>query len=80
MKTIDIKRKLINEVNLSDNKNLLEEFYRFLNLENEMQETYQLSEEPNFAIAEARNQIKNGDFLTNEKANKEIDKWLDKYL
>ena len=77
MKTIEIKRKLINEVNLSDNKNLLEEFYRFLNLENEMQETYQLSEEQNSAIAEARNQIKNGDFLTNEQANKEIDKWLD---
>ena len=77
MKTIEIKRKLINEVNLSDNKNLLEEFYRFLNLENEMQETYQLSEEQNSAIAEARNQIRNGDFLTNEQANQEIDKWLE---
>ena len=77
MNTIEIKRKLINEVNLSDNKDLLEEFYRFLNLENEMQDTYKLSEEQNFAIAEARNQIKNGDYLTNDQANQEIDKWLE---
>lgn len=76
MKTIEIKKKLIKQINLSDNKNLLEEFYRFLNLENEIQETYKLSEKQNSAIAEARNQIKNGDYLTNEQANQKIDKWL----
>lgn len=36
-----------------------------------------MSEEQNFAIAEARNQIINGDFLTNEQANQEIDKLLE---
>lgn len=35
METMEIEKKLINEINLSKNKNLLEEFYRFLNLENE---------------------------------------------
>jgi len=78
MKTIEIKKKLINEINISNNKNLLEEFYRFLNLENEIEETYKLSAEQNAAIAEAREQIKNGDYLTNEKANQEIDEWLNK--
>lgn len=78
MKTIDIKKKLINEINLSKNNNLLEEFYHFLNLENEIQETYKLNAEQNSAIIEAREQIKNGDFLTNEQANQEIDKWLNK--
>lgn len=77
MKTIEIKKKLIEEINLSENRDLLEEFYRFLNLENEIQETYKLSMEQNSAIAEARNQIRNGDYLTNEQANHEIDKWLD---
>lgn len=71
MKTIDIKTKLINEINLSKNKNLLEELYRFLNLENQPEETYRLSAEQNMAIANAREQIKNGDYLTNEKANQE---------
>ncbi|MGB0880654.1 MAG: hypothetical protein ACPGTO_08815 [Polaribacter sp.] len=78
MKTVEIKKKLINEIKISKNKNLLEEFYCFLNLENEIQETYKLSEEQNFAIAEAQEQIKNGDFLTNEQANQEVDEWLNK--
>lgn len=78
MKTIEIKKKLINEINLSTNKDLLEEFYRFLNLENEIQEIYKLNAGQISAIAEAREQIKNGDCLSNEKANQEIDEWLNK--
>jgi hypothetical protein len=78
MKTIEIKKKLINEINLSKNKNLLEEFYRFLNLENEFEKTYKLNKEQKSAIVEARDQIKNGDSLTNEEANQEIDEWLSK--
>ncbi|MCF8461644.1 MAG: hypothetical protein K9G46_13050 [Flavobacteriales bacterium] len=57
--------------------NPLKELYRFLNLENEGMETYKLSTEQHSAIAEARNQIKNEDSLTNEQANQEIDKWLE---
>ncbi|EDM43380.1 hypothetical protein SCB49_01457 [unidentified eubacterium SCB49] len=78
MKTIEIKKKLINQINLSKNKSLLEEFYRFLNLENETHEIYELNLEQTNAIAEAREQIKNGDYLTNEQANQEIDQWLSK--
>jgi hypothetical protein len=54
----------------------LEEFYRFLNLENEIQEAYKLNKEQKSAVAEARKQIKNEDYLTNEQANQEIDQWL----
>lgn len=78
MKTIEIRKKLINEINLSKNKGLLEELYHFLNLENEIQETYELSAEQKSAIAEAREQIKNDNYLTNEQANQEIEKWLNK--
>lgn len=77
MKTVEIKKKLIDKINLSDNKDLLEEFYNFLTLENEIQDTYKLNEEQKSAIQEARNQIKNGDYFTNEEANHEIDKWID---
>lgn len=78
MKTIEIKKKLINEINLSKNKNLLEEFYRFLNLENEIEETYKLNTEQKSAITEARQQIENGNYLSNEQANQEIDEWFEK--
>jgi hypothetical protein len=78
MKTIEIKKKLINEINLSKNKDLLEELYRFLNLENEIEETYKLNTEQKSAIAEARQQIDHGNFLSNEQANQEIEEWLNK--
>jgi len=78
MKAIEIKEKLIKEINLSKNNNLLEEFYNFLNLENKLQEPYQLNEEQNSAVAEAQEQIQKGDYLTNEQANQEIDEWLKK--
>ena len=78
MKTFEIKEKLIKEINLSQNKNLLEELYRFLNLENEIQEEYLLNDDQNAAIAEARQQIKDGDFLSNKQADQEMEEWLSK--
>ena len=78
MKTVEIKKKLIDEINLSDNKDLLVEFYNFLNMENEIQEIYQLNNEQKTAILEGRNQIKNGDYLSNEEANHEIKRWTEK--
>ncbi len=76
METLEIKRKLIDEINSSNNKDLLEEFYHFSNLENKMQEPYKLSDEQKLMIEEARVQIKKGDYLTNQEANENIDKWL----
>ena len=37
-----------------------------------------LNEEQMKAVNEAQAQIENGQFLTNEQANKEIDRWLSK--
>ncbi|MBI6115733.1 hypothetical protein [Salegentibacter maritimus] len=76
MKTAEIREKLIREINLSDNKNLLEELYRYLNRENRTQKSYNLSDEQKLAIEEAREQINKGDYLTSEEANQEIDEWL----
>ncbi|MBE7639790.1 hypothetical protein GUB10_05530 [Salegentibacter sp. BLCTC] len=76
MKTAEIREKLISEINSSDNKNLLEELYRYLNRENRTQKTYNLSDEQKLAIEEAREQINKGDYLTSEEANQEIDEWL----
>ena len=67
---------MIDEINLSDNTDLLEELFHFLTLENETGEVYILNKQQNAAIEEARNQIKNGNYLTNEQANQEIDAWL----
>lgn len=78
MDTLQIKKKLIDEINQSNNTDLLEEFYNFLNLEKHTQEAYQLNAEQNAAITEARNQIKRGEFLSNAEADQAIDQWLEK--
>lgn len=76
MKTIEIRKKLIEEIKLSNNKELLEELYNYINQENKVLKTYKLNKEQNSAIKEARKQIENGDFLTNEEADNEIEEWL----
>jgi hypothetical protein len=43
-------------------------------------EVYKLSNEQKSAIAEARQQIKGGQFLSDEQANNEIDEWLNNSL
>ena len=78
MKTVEIRKKLIDQIRISDNKNLLKEFYQYLNRENELQEPYKLTEDQNYAIEEAREQIKRGEYSTNEQVNEEIEEWLKK--
>mgnify|MGYP005833327409 CR=1 FL=1 len=78
MKTAEIREKLIREINSSTNKSLLEELYQYLGRENKTQDIYNLSDDQKSAILEAREQIDNGDYLTSEQANQEIDEWLKK--
>lgn len=41
-------------------------------------EIFKFSDEQRKAVNEARQQIKNGQFLADDQANKEIDEWLGK--
>ena len=49
-----------------------------LKFESEDMEVYKFSEGQKNAVNEARQQIKNGQFLTDDEANKEINEWLSK--
>ncbi|MDT0678203.1 hypothetical protein [Autumnicola musiva] len=71
-----IREKLINEIQLSKNEELLEELYQFLHKENKTENVYELCEEQKSAIEKSSEQIQNGEYLTNEQANQEIEKWL----
>jgi hypothetical protein len=59
-----------------DNEILLEEASRLLGLETDDMEIYRLNPAQINVVNEAREQIKKGDFLTEDQANKEIDEWL----
>jgi hypothetical protein len=78
MSTVELRRKLIEKIQKTENEVLLEEVYRLLELETEDIELYKLTDEQRKAISEGRLQIKNGKFLTDDQANNEIDEWLSK--
>lgn len=76
MRTIEIRKRLIEEINSSSNKILLEEMYNFLNKDNATDILYKLSNPQKLAIKIGREQIKNGQSFTNDEVNSEIEKWL----
>ena len=78
MSTKELRKKVIEEIEKTENEDLLGEVYRLLQCETSDIEIYKLSNDQKEAISEARNQIKNGQFLTDEEANKEINEWLKK--
>ena len=78
MSTIELKKRLIDKIQKTENEGLLEEACRLLELETSDIEIYKLSDNQKLIVEESRQQIKNGQFLTDEQANKEIDEWLNK--
>jgi hypothetical protein len=78
MSTIELRKRLIDKIQKTDDENLLEEAYRLLELETESIETYKLNDEQRNAVDQARQQINKGEFLTDKHANQEIDEWLSK--
>lgn len=78
MSTIELRKLLIEKIQLTDDDKLLEEASRLLEVEIEESDVYILNEKQKEAIEEGRKQIINGEYLTDEESNKEIDEWLSK--
>lgn len=66
----------MNKIKRTENKSLLEEAFRLLELETENIDVYKLTDDQRNAVNEARQQINEGKYLTDEQANKETDGWL----
>ncbi|KAA5544050.1 hypothetical protein [Adhaeribacter rhizoryzae] len=78
MSTVELKERLIHKILHTDSPELLGEILRLLEIENEEVEVVKLSNQQKQAIMKGQEDIKNGHFLTNEQADKEIDEWLNK--
>jgi predicted transcriptional regulator len=78
MSTIELRKLLIEKIQLTDDNKLLEEASRLLEVDIEESEVYMLNDKQKEAIEEGRKQISNGEYLTDEESNKEIDEWLSK--
>jgi hypothetical protein len=78
MTVLELRKRLIGKINKIENNELLEEMYRLIENEEADLDIYELSKDQKQAIKESKEQIKKGDFLTDEQADKEIDEWLEK--
>ena len=78
MSTIELRKLLIEKIQLTDDDKLLEEASRLLEVEIVESDVYILNDKQKMAIEEGRKQIMNGEYLTDEESNKEIDEWLSK--
>ena len=78
MSALELRKRLIEKIQKTDIEALLREAYRLLELEMEDIEVYKLSKDQKDAVNAARQQIKKGQFLTSDQADKEIDEWLSK--
>jgi hypothetical protein len=75
---IELKEKLIAQISSTNDGELLHQISRVIDLEVQIDETYRLSPDEFKAVKDGVDQIDNGLFLSNEEANKLIDKYLGK--
>ena len=78
MSTIELRKRLIEKIQLTDDDKLLEEASRLLEVEIELSDVYIINDKQKEAIEEGKKQIINGAYLSDEESNKEIDEWLSK--
>jgi len=79
MQTTELKAMIIEKIHMIDDHHLLMETTRLINIEIPIEEKeFVFSNSQATKVKNALHQIENGEFLTAEEANKEIDEWLKK--
>lgn len=76
MSTIELRNIVIDKIRKIESEDLLNEVNRLIEIETSNIEVYKLTNEQKAAIEEAENQIKNGEFLTDEEATEDIKLFL----
>ena len=75
MRKTETKKRFIEEINLSDKNNLLEVTNNSLNCDSK-KDLYKLNGNQKNAIAEARQQVWDGHFFTNDQENEAAEEGL----
>lgn len=78
MSTSELRKLLIEKIQVTDDEKLLEEASRLLEVDIDDLDVYLLNEKQKEAIGQARSEILQGKYLTDEESNREIDEWLNK--
>lgn len=76
MSTTELRRRLIEKIQATNNESILKEIYRMLELSSGEEDNVVLSAEQKAKIEGGLKDIEDGRYLANDQANKEIEKWL----
>ena len=76
MSTVELKEQLIEKIKNTNNEVILVEAFRLLNIETLDLDIYRFSKEELNEVNASRIQITNGQYLTNDTENEEIEQWL----
>ncbi|TAM98112.1 MAG: hypothetical protein EPN39_09900 [Chitinophagaceae bacterium] len=76
MNTSELKLQLISSISRINNKEILEEVYHLIHLEDEDYQTVDISEKQKRAITKAIEQIERGQYLTNDQVEEYFSEWL----
>jgi predicted transcriptional regulator len=76
MNKSELKDKLIATITETEDKRLLEDIFRIINIETEPQGLYELSETELNAVKEGVEQLNNGQFISNEDLNARMNEWI----
>ena len=78
MSVAELKQRLIEKISKTDDESLLEDIYSLIEVDEQVGTLYHLSDSQLVKIENAQQEIKEGNFFTNEEVDKEIDEWLGK--
>lgn len=76
MSVAELQKKLIDKISNTHDLSTLEEISNWIGLDEDLPPVYHFSEEQLNKLEEAEQQIKDGNFHTNEEVNKDTEKWL----
>jgi hypothetical protein len=77
MSVAEIKSNIINEISSTEDLLKLEQITEILGIKMSKQEVYIFSPERRIRIEKALQQIENGECISDEEAEKQIQKWFD---
>lgn len=78
MSKTELKEKIAAGINKLEDKSVLEQLNRFINIELPANGVMHLTESQKKSISEGIADIDAGNYISHEAANKQIDEWLNK--
>jgi hypothetical protein len=76
MKILELKEKLIKQINNIEDESLLVEISELLDFEKDESDIYYFTDEQKRAIEKAQEGYARGEYLSNDEADKQVEEWF----